>query len=467
MTQHVHLIGICGTGMGSLAGLFHAAGWRVTGSDQKVYPPMSTMLERLQIPVYEGFSADHVASRPDLVVIGNVCTKDNPEARAAIDGGLTYRSLPDALAEHFCAGRRTLVVAGTHGKTTTSSLASWLLQAAGRSPGFLIGGIPRNFGVSFQLGDTDTEFVIEGDEYDTAFFDKTPKLWHYPASAALLGPVEFDHADIYADLAAVTHAFREFVRRMPASAVLAACADSANVTEIAQAAQCRVLTYGVHEQTAAYAKPQRVQMGPDGTQFTLTCHGEPIAFHSPLTGWHNLQNTVGVLTVLTALGIPADALAHGLREFAGIKRRQEVVGTPRDITIIDDFAHHPTAIAETLTGLRYRYPHQRLLVGYEPRSNTSGRRIFHDAYLDAFAKADRVYLGTVHKVDRIAPELRLDPTQLAADLTARGVQTVHIPTTDGIRDALLAEAKSGDVIVLMSNGDFGHIHGKLLAALEA
>lgn len=467
MSKHVHLIGICGTGMGSLAGLFHSAGWRVTGSDQKIYPPMSTMLAQLQIPVQEGFSPDHLSPAPDLVVVGNICTKENPESAAAIAQGIQYRSMPDAMAEYFCAGRRTLVIAGTHGKTTSSSLASWLLQSAGRDPTFLVGGIPKNFGVSFQLGDPDSECVIEGDEYDTAFFDKTPKIWHYPANAALLGNVEFDHADIYPDLAAVLGAFREFLVRLPPQAVLAACADSANVRELLPQAPCRVITYGVQEQTAAYVKPQRVQMGPDGTRFSLTCQDTLVTFRSPLLGWHNLQNAVGVLTLLIALGFPVSALQEGLRTFAGVKRRQEVLGTPNDITVIDDFAHHPTAIAETLTGLRFRYPHQRLIVAYEPRSNTSGRKIFQEAYLSAFAKADRVILGSVHKVDRIAPELRLDPQQLADELTAAGVSATHIPTTDAILQALLAEAQPTDVIVLMSNGDFGHIHGKLLSELEA
>lgn len=463
--QHVHLIGIAGTGMASLAGLFRAAGWNVTGSDQAIYPPMSTMLESLQIPVASGFAAEHLSPRPDLVVIGNVCTKENPESSAAIAAGIPYCSMPAALGKYFCDGRIPLVIAGTHGKTTSSSLAAWLLQSANLAPSFLVGGIPINFGVNFQLG-TGKHFVIEGDEYDTAFFEKTPKIWHYPAKAAMLGPVEFDHADIYADLAAVLHAFAGFLDRLPTDAILTACADSANVRGLLSHAKCRVITYGVTPESHAQVTARDVTMGPDGTRFTYVDGTTTITMHSPMVGQHNLQNTLGVIALLRALGVDDAALTQGLSAFAGIKRRQEVVGEARDVIVIDDFAHHPTAIKATLEALRCKYPDRRMIVAYEPRSNTSGRKIFHNAYLDAFAGVNKVLLGGVHKLDRIPPAERLDVEQLAHDLMHRGVESYAIPRTEFLLEFLVRGAEPHDVIVVMSNGSFDNLIANLLPKLE-
>ncbi|MBI4237752.1 MAG: hypothetical protein HY696_04955 [Deltaproteobacteria bacterium] len=455
--QHVHFIGIAGTGMASLAGLCRAAGYQVTGSDQQIYPPMSTMLAAEAIPVLDGFSADHLTPRPDLVVIGNVCTKENTEAQAAMQRGIPYRSMPQTIATLLCPDRFPLVIAGTHGKTTSTSLAAWLLHAAGRDPSFLVGGIPRNFGVSYRLG-AGRELVLEGDEYDSAFFDKTPKIWHYPAQAALLGPVEFDHADIYADLAAVKHAFAEFLRRLPAHAVLAACAESGTVLELLHHAACRVITYAARPGTTATVQATAVTMGPDGTHFTLQdSDGAALPFHSPLVGWHNLQNTVGVLAMLRAIGVSATALQQGLPTFQGVKRRQEVLAKVHGVTVIDDFAHHPTAIRETLDALKQKYPGRRLIVAFEPRSNTSGRKLFHDAYLTAFAPATHVLLASVHKLDRIPEAERLDPEALARDLCARHIEAHYFAKTPFILEYLMRSIAPGDVIVTMSNGSFDNL----------
>lgn len=464
--RHIHFIGIAGTGMASLAGLCKAAGYQVTGSDHAIYPPMSTMLAAEGIPVLEGFSAAHLTPRPDLVVIGNVCTKDNTEAQAAIQQGIPYRSMPQTIATLLCAERFPLVIAGTHGKTTSTSLAAWLLRAAERDPSFLVGGIPLNFGVSYHLGQG-REIVLEGDEYDSAFFDKTPKIWHYPAQAALLGPVEFDHADIYADLAAVQHAFAEFLRRLPNTAVLAACAESATTLGLLRHAGCRVLTYAARPGTTAAVQADAVRMGPDGTQFTIRHDGATFPFHSPLVGWHNLQNTVGVLTLLLAIGVAPTALQNGLRTFEGVKRRQEVLGEVHGVTVIDDFAHHPTAIRETIEALKQKYPNRRLLVAFEPRSNTSGRRIFHQAYLEAFAAADQVLLASVHKLDRIPEADRLDPEALARDLTAAHVPALYLTRTPFILEHLMQSVAPDDVIVCMSNGSFDNLGPQLVEKLAS
>ncbi|MBI4367290.1 MAG: hypothetical protein HY543_10765 [Deltaproteobacteria bacterium] len=464
MTKHLHFLGICGMGMGSLAGLCHAAGHRVTGSDENIYPPMSTQLAALGISVLPGYRPEHLAPRPDLVVIGNVITKANPEARAAIAAEIQYRSMPDALAELFFAGREPLVIAGTHGKTTASALAAWLLEAAGLQPGFLIGGVPIDFGVSYRIG-TGRAFVVEGDEYDTAFFDKTPKLWHYGARAAILGPIEFDHADIYRDLAHVRSAFAEFIRRLPADGLLAACADNENVRAVIEHAPCRVVTYGLAAE-ADYAATA-IRPGPDGVAWVLRRGDERIPFRSPLPGRHNVQNCCGVIALLAERGAPLARLQDGLARFAGVKRRQEVRGTAGGITVIDDFAHHPTAVRETLAALRAHYADRRLFVAFEPRSNTTKRKVFQREFAEAFPGAAGVCIAAVHRAETIPAADRLNPEQLAADLRARGANAAYCPDTETIITTLLSQVRAGDVIVCMSNGGFDDIHEQLLQRLRA
>lgn len=463
MTTHIHFIGICGTGMGSLAGLCKAAGHQVTGSDEHVYPPMSTQLQQLGIRIAQGYRPEHLTPRPDLVVIGNVITKANPEAAAAIGGGMAYRSMPDALAELFLADRLPIVIAGTHGKTTTAAIAAWLLEHAGRHPGFLIGGIPVNFGISCRIG-AGREFVIEGDEYDTAFFDKTPKFLHYRPQAAVLGPIEFDHADIYRDLDHVKSAFRTFVERMPPHGLLAACIDSPHVRDVIRDAPCRVVTYSVT--TAADYAASAIACGPDGARCTVQRNTNWVEYHSPLPGRHNLQNALGVLALLTELGLPAGTLQEGLARCTGVQRRQEVRGTVRDITVIDDFAHHPTAVLETVRALLAKYPGRRLLVAFEPRSNTSKRKVFQAEFATAFTGAHAVWFAPIHRAEKVADGERLDLDQLAAAVRTHGVAATACTSTDAVIAQLCRTAQPHDVIVCMSNGGFDDIHGKLLEHLQ-
>lgn len=449
--------------MASLAGLFKSAGYRVTGSDIGCYPPMSTMLEQLGIAVMRGFRQEHLVPKPDLVVIGNVCTRENPEARAAMEKGIPYHSMPDAVAQFFCRDRFSIVLAGTHGKTTSASLTSWLLEYAGRHPSFLIGGVPLNFGTSFRLAGG-KEIVIEGDEYDTAFFDKTPKLLHYPIQAGVLGNVEFDHADIYADLDAVMAAFRSFVSQIPSDATLLAWIDSDNVRTLLRDASCRVITFSVSD-APADMQAHSVTMGPEGTDFTLHDAIGDARYHSPLHGMHNLQNVVGILGLLKSLRVPDATLQEGLRQFAGVKRRQEVVASEYGITVIDDFAHHPTAVRETLRGLQAQYPLARIHVAFEPRSNTSGRRIFFDSYLEAFAGMTSVCIAPVQKWERIPVDERLDTQGLAATLTQRGTEATAATNTEAIAQWLTDHARTGDLIVIMSNGAFDQLHQRVAQIL--
>jgi UDP-N-acetylmuramate: L-alanyl-gamma-D-glutamyl-meso-diaminopimelate ligase len=472
---HVHFVAIAGTGMGSLAGLLKARGWDVTGSDAGVYPPMSTTLARLGIPVAEGFDARRVLERrPDLVVIGNAVRPDNPEARAALEHGLRVSSFPDALYEHAIRGRHSVVVAGTHGKTTTTSLLATLLYETGRDPSFLVGGVPANFDAGFREG-TGDHFVVEGDEYDTVFFDKTPKFLHYHPRTLLLTSVEFDHADIYRDLAHVKSAFRTLVERLPADGTLVAALASPNVAEVAAAAPCRVVGYGVGEAADAAGLPWRAraaQAGADGTRFELLVEGRSAgAASAPLHGRHNLENAVGALAALAALGVPAAEGLAALPHFRGVKRRMEVRGEAAGVTLVDDFAHHPTAVRETLAALRGRYPGRRLVAVFEPRSNTSRRKVFQREYGLAFDAADRVVVAavpdaSVYSAFGEVTEL-FSAEQLAADLRARGRDALALAGVDAIVAELAANARPGDVVVTLSNGGFGGIWDKLLSRLSS
>jgi UDP-N-acetylmuramate: L-alanyl-gamma-D-glutamyl-meso-diaminopimelate ligase len=438
--------------MAALAGLFHAAGYRVTGADLQCYPPMSTQLEARNINVANTYTAENLSPLPDLVVIGNAISADNPEATAVRARKIPFLSMADALAGHFCADRFPILVTGTHGKTTMSSLVAWLLEHAGRSPSFFIGGVPKNFGHSSQLG-TGTDIVIEADEYDTAFFDKTPKFLHYPAKAVILGAVEFDHADIYADLAAVLAAFRALVDQLPPDTHLIAATQHANVATLAQHATCAV---------TPFVMPTHIQHGPEETRFRLL--GTP--FRTQLSGSYNLQNIAGAVTLLHTIGLDLQTLARGVESFTGVARRQDVVGTVADITVMDDFAHHPTAVRETLTGLAQRFPDRKLHVGFEPRSNTSGRQIFFADYVEAFSAATSVALGPIFKRDRIPSDALLDRASLAQALNERTVDASATETYPATADFLIQHAQPGDMIILMSNGDFGGIHAMVLNQLQ-
>jgi UDP-N-acetylmuramate: L-alanyl-gamma-D-glutamyl-meso-diaminopimelate ligase len=470
--RHVHFIAVCGTGMGSLAGLLKARGLRVTGSDAAPYPPMSTALERWGIPVQRGFRAEHVLEDPpDLVVIGNAVRSDNPEARAALDEGLPYLSFPDALHQLAIAGRHSVVVAGTHGKTTTTALLAFLLHATGRDPSLLVGGYSLDFDGSFREGRGD-HFVVEGDEYDTAFFDKTPKFLHYGARTLLLTSVEFDHADIYRDLAHVLEAFRALVARLPRDGTLVAAVNHAGVREAVWGAPCRVVGYGLGAEGSPDWRAEALAADPQGTGFRVLRAGAPaVRVRLPLHGGYNVENALGALAAADALGVPLAEAAPALERFRGVKRRQEVRGEARGVLVIDDFAHHPTAVRATLEGLRARFPERRLVAVFEPRTNTSRRKIFQQAYAEAFGAAARVIIarppaGPIYSATGEVTEF-FSADQLASDLRARGVTAAALDGPDAIVPELARSCAPGDVVVVMSNGDFGNLWERLLQALAA
>lgn len=467
--EHVHLVAIGGTGMGALAGLLHARGLRVTGSDRALYPPMSDALERWKIPVALGFDAKNVLSpRPDLVVIGNAVRADNPEAQAVLSSDIPYRSFPDALYELAMAGRHSVVVAGTHGKTTTTSLLGALLVATGRDPSVLVGGVALDFDGPFREGQG-PHFVVEGDEYDTAFFDKTPKFWHYHAQTLLLGSVEFDHADIYRDLDHMKEAFRTGVRAMPAHGTIVAALDDDDVCDVLDGAPCKVIGYGVGDGEHGF-RAVDLEAGPKGTAFRVIRDEHEVAQAVvPLYGRHNVANALGALATAVALGVPAQEAASALASFRGVRRRQEVRGEARGVTVLDDFAHHPTAVRETVAAMRMRYPDRRLVAVLEPRSNTSRRALFQQDFADALAGADRVVVSIVppepiYSVTGTVTEY-LDAERIAADLRTRGVEAAAIDGVPAIVEHLAANAQSGDVVLVMSNGEFGGLWTKLLAKL--
>ena len=458
-------MGVCGTGMGSLAGMLKASGYTVTGSDQHVYPPMSDFLAAQGIAVQTGYRPENLASRPDLVVVGNVITRKNPEAEALAALGLPYVSFPQALSHYFLAAKTSLVVAGTHGKTTTSSLLATMLDNAGLAPSFMIGGLVQAFNSNFHLAGGD-HFVVEGDEYDTAFFDKGPKFLHYRPHVAIVTSIEFDHADIYADLEAVKRSFRRLVAIMPPDGCLVACVDDPVVREVVAEAPCRVLGYGEGEN--AFWRLDGLQVTPDGTDFTVWRDGQMFgSFHSRMPGRHNALNSLAVIAVLDRLGVDVAAIARGLGSFTGVRRRQEVRGTVGGVTVIDDFAHHPTAVRETLAALASAYAGRRLVAVFEPRTNSSRRRVFQDAYVTAFDHAREVLIKEQEPLANVSPDERFSCRQLAEDLERRGVAARYFADTDAVIAYLVAHARPGDVLAVLSNGGFDNIHARLLAALPS
>ena len=467
--RHVHFVAIAGTGMGALAGLLHARGIHVTGSDENLYPPMSTALERWGIPVRDGFAAEHVlAGPPDLVVIGNAVRPTNVEARAAIDEGLNYLSFPDALYQLAIAGRHSVVVAGTHGKTTTTNMLASLLQRTGRDPSLLVGGYSHDFDGSFREGQGDY-FVVEGDEYDTAFFDKTPKFLHYGARTLVITSVEFDHADIYRDLAHVKEAFRNVVEGMPADGTVVAAVDHEGVRDVVGGAPCRVVGYGLGEDAPWRARSIAAVAG--GTRFEVVAEaGEVFRVEIPLFGDFNVENALAALVTVESLGVPLAEAGAAFSDYRGVKRRQELRGEERGVAVIDDFAHHPTAVRAAITGLRARFPGRRLVAVFEPRTNTSRRAVFQNDYARSFDSADALVVsvvpdGPIYSATGEVTE-KFSASVLAADVTIRGVPAQAIEGVDAIIDHLVSSCEPGDVVLVMSNGDFGSIWQKLLAGLR-
>jgi len=462
----IHLIGICGTAMATLAALLKRRGYDVRGSDQNVYPPMSDFLAAEGIRTMTGYSADHIGSDVDVVVVGNAISRGNPELESVLERKIRYCSLPEAVRDHFLWGARSVVIAGTHGKTTTTSLTGWLLTYGRLDPTVLVGGIALNFGdggSSYRVG-AGRDFVIEGDEYDSAFFDKTAKFLKYLPDVAVINNVEFDHADIYADLDAVLLAFKRLVNLVPRNGLLLLGADSPHAAGLARSAVSPLETFGTSADVDWKATDIKAVEGL--THFNVHRRGELFGrFASPLLGVHNVRNAVAAIAVGNYVGVPAADLQDGLRAFKGIKRRLEVVGRADGVTILDDFAHHPTAVDETLAALRTGYPDRRIWAVFEPRSASSCRRVFQADFARAFGAADEVVVAAVFRSSLPESE-RLSAEQLVDDLRARKQRARYIPAVDDIIRTIVDEHRDGDIVVLMSNGGFGGIHRKLLQALS-
>ncbi|MBX3266889.1 MAG: UDP-N-acetylmuramate:L-alanyl-gamma-D-glutamyl-meso-diaminopimelate ligase [Acidobacteria bacterium] len=466
--MHYHLIGICGTAMASLAGMLQAGGHRVTGSDQNVYPPMSTQLEALGIEILNGYRAENADIGADCVVVGNAISRGNPELEEVLNRKLVYRSQAEIVKELFIRGRRSLVVAGTHGKTTTTSIATWVAEVGGLDPSFLVGGVVQNFGASFRVTDSDF-FVIEGDEYDTAYFDKKPKFMHYLPEIAIVNNIEFDHADIYRDLQEIKFQFSRLMNLVPGNGRLICGIDSPVVREVLDEMHGRLFTqietFGLSDDAKWQAR--YIDFTGDVTRFTVFRDGHSWGeFETHLIGEFNVRNCLAVIIAADAWGIRKEQIQHAFDTFKSVKRRMEVRGTVAGVTVIDDFAHHPTAVEETLKALRMKYDGRRLIAVFEPRSWSSRLAVFQEPYSKAFSYADYVIIAGVYNTSK-ASELGkvLDVGELVKDIELQGKSAFSFPDADAIVEHLTPEMKDGDVIAVMSNGGFGGIHDKLLAVL--
>ena len=459
----VHLIGVCGTAMATLAALLKSKGYDVRGSDQNVYPPMSDFLVQQGITLLHGYRPEHITADLDLVVVGNAISRGNPELEEVLDRKIRYCSLPEAVRDHFLWAARSVVITGTHGKTTTTALTGWLLTDGGADPSMLVGGIAENFDTSYRIGGG-REFVIEGDEYDSAFFDKTAKFLKYLPDIAVVGNIEFDHADIYADLDAIRLTFQRFVNLIPRRGLLLLGSDNADAMALRTRAHCRVETFGLADGSDWQAHDLVVSC--TSTSFRVRRGGVPAgSFEVPLLGAYNVRNALAAIAVGAAVGLSTDTMTTSLRRFKGVRRRLQHRGTARGVAVYDDFAHHPTAIGETLAGVRSAYPKRRIWAIFEPRSATSCRRVFQADFARALSGADRVILPAVFR-STLPDAERLSADQLVTDLKAAGVDARYIPGTDDIVTTVSREARDGDLVVIMSNGGFDDIHRKLLAALE-
>ncbi|HVW05171.1 MAG TPA: UDP-N-acetylmuramate:L-alanyl-gamma-D-glutamyl-meso-diaminopimelate ligase [Vicinamibacterales bacterium] len=463
----IHFIGVCGTAMATLAAMLKARGHDVQGSDHAVYPPMSDFLVRESIRVFDGYRPENITPDLDLVVVGNAISRGNPELEEVLDRKVRFVSMPEAIREQFLWQSRSIVVAGTHGKTTTTALAGWLLTEAGRKPSVLVGGIALNFGGSYQLG-TGREFVIEGDEYDSAFFDKTAKFLKYLPDIAVVGNLEYDHADIYPDMESLRIAFRRLLALVPRSGRVIIGADSPEALRLVSDARSPVETFSLERRDADW-RASDIRSANGRLVFDVWHRDEPFGeFATPLYGAHNVRNALAAIAVGHAVGATSSELQRGLASFAGVKRRLERRGEARGVAVYDDFAHHPTAILETLKAVRWSFPDRRIWAIFEPRSATSCRRVFQQDFARAFEEsgADEIVLAAVFRSTLPADE-RLDVDQLVADLRTAGKRARVIPKVDDIVTAVAAEARDGDLVIVMSNGGFDGIHDKLLQALRA
>jgi UDP-N-acetylmuramate: L-alanyl-gamma-D-glutamyl-meso-diaminopimelate ligase len=457
--RSVHFVGICGTAMASVAAAMKDKGYEVTGSDTNVYPPMSTFLADRKIDVMPAYAEKNLAHKPDLVVIGNAMTRGNPEVEAVLDHKLRYCSLPELLKEFFMRGKRVLVVSGTHGKTTTTSLLTWVFEHNKLNPSYLIGGIPNNLGQGARFTDSEW-FIIEGDEYDTAFFDKRSKFVHYLPEVAIINNLEFDHADIFPDLATIQKSFSHMIRLIPRGGLLLANGDDANIAPLLNVNFCPVKRFGLGEDNAIRAF--NLRFGPTASEFEIPS----FKFHLDLVGELNVRNALAVVAAAKHCGLKNQQIQDAFATFRGIKRRMEVKGIAGGVTVIDDFGHHPTAIRETLRALRFKFANQKIWAVFEPRTNTTRRAVFQQELASAFADADAVVISEVARLDQLPANDRLDPAKLMSDLRASGKPAEYLASVDAIVDYLKKNAAGGDVVCVFSNGGFGGIHGKLLSALQ-
>jgi UDP-N-acetylmuramate: L-alanyl-gamma-D-glutamyl-meso-diaminopimelate ligase len=449
--------------MASLAGMLVARGNRVTGSDENVYPPMSLELEKLGIPVSSGYRPENLRERPDVVVVGNAITRGNPELEYALNERMYYTSMPAVVKESFIRGHHSVVVAGTHGKTTTTSLMAWAMEKAGVKPSFLIGGVAENFKSSFRLADGQF-FVVEGDEYDTAYFDKGPKFMHYLPDTVVLNNVEFDHADIYRDIDSVKFAFSRLINLIPGNGTLIAGWDSEIVRELAPKAFCPVETFGLD--SGAEWRATDVKFLTDRTSFRVTLRGKLFGeYQTPLAGLFNVRNCLGVIATCERLGLDQRLVAQAMTDFKSVKRRLEVRGEIAGVTVIDDFAHHPTAVRETIAAARAKYPNRRIVAIFEPRSYTAQIKIFQDAFTEALSGADWIVIAALFHPERYNSNSAISPEEMVEHLNRRGCNARYIKTADEIVATLGPKLEPGDLVVVMSNGSFGGIHGKILDSL--
>ena len=464
--KRIHLVGVAGTGMGAFAGILKADGYTVTGSDENVYPPMSDMLAAWEIEVFSPYSAENIdRAKPELVIIGNVIRRTNPEATAVRERGIPQMSFPAAFGSLVCVGRHSVVVTGTHGKTTTAAMLAHVLADAGLDPTFIVGGVTLNYTGNFRLG-VGEHVVIEGDEYDTAYFDKGPKFVHYRAQTALLTSIEFDHADIYRDMAHYESAYEKFCGTLPPNGWLGVSASYPRAVEIARASsRAPVMTYGAN--IAADYRAHDIEFGEGGSRFIIDGpSGEVGEVTMGMTGLHNVENATGVWAAARSLGMAPDAIAAGLGSFLGVKRRQEPRGYVGGVLVIDDFAHHPTAVRETIGAIRQRYRDRRLWAVFEPRSNTSRRNIHQKEYASAFDDADVVTIRLPEPHDKVPADQQLDVAAVVREISQHGVEATGLATVPEIVDLIAREARANDVILVMSNGAFGGLIPEVLSALE-
>lgn len=460
---HIHLIGICGTAMASLAGLLKDRGFKITGSDSNPYPPMSTQLENLGVKIQTPYSRNNLSPRPDFVIVGNVISAGNEEAQELIRLDIPYTSLAQAMGEFIIQDRHSIVISGTHGKTTTTSMMTWVADQVGVQPGFLIGGIPKNYEHSF-ANPKGNFFVIEGDEYDTAYFDKVPKFTHYRPTSAVLTSIEFDHADIYPNLEAILAAFSRLMKLIPKEGNLVAWAEDKNIQSLLSQCQGKVITYGFNE---GNYRARNIQVSSEWTQFEVVGPQDASlgVYRMKMSGQYNILNALSVIALSEQLQWPREKVREALSSFLGVKRRQDIIGEPRGILVIEDFAHHPTAVRETLKGLKQKYAQRKVFAVFEPRSATSRRKVFQKDYVAAFQSADVTLIAKAFDQSKIDEAERFSTLELVNDLKSSGQSANEFSSVDEIVSSLKAETKPGDLIVIMSNGGFDGIYKKLLESL--